>query len=151
MTILRSILITSIVSALFGFALRNVFGFLEAATLAFVLQFIAAFVVSSFRFNRVNNLTAEFETELQQLLDLNEATIICPCNNNTFSENIFINMDNKYTCEKCNNTYRIDVNLVPTLLTEPIDVDKTFIDLTKEVEEVEDVEITSEYKQGTEL
>jgi|TARA_R110002020_G_scaffold57472_1_gene158137 hypothetical protein len=148
MTILRSILITSIVSVLFGFALRNLFGFWEAATLAFVLQFIIAFTVSSFKLNKVSSLTMEFETELQQLLDLNEATITCPCNNNTFTENIFINMDNSYTCEKCNNTYRIDVNLVPTLLTETMDVNKSLVDITKEIK---DVEVTSEYEQGTEL
>tara|TARA_R110000824_G_scaffold90303_1_gene220679 strand:+ start:529 stop:984 length:456 start_codon:yes stop_codon:yes gene_type:complete len=151
MTILRSILITCIVSALFGFALRNVFGFWESATLAFVLQFIAAFIVSSFKLNKVNNLTMEFEAELQQLLDLNEVIIECPCTNNNFTENIFINMDNSYTCEKCNNTYRIDVNLVPTLLTETMDVNKALIDITKEVKEPEGVKVTSEYEQGTEL
>jgi len=151
MTILRSILITSIVSALFGFALRNVFGFWEATALAFVVQFIAAFVVSSFKLNKITNLTAEFEAELQQLLDLNEATIVCPCNNNTFMENIFINMDNSYTCEKCNNTYRVDVNLVPTLLTEPVNIDRTLVDLTKKTEEAKDVQITSDYTPGTEL
>tara|TARA_R110000744_G_scaffold66706_4_gene136332 strand:- start:2218 stop:2673 length:456 start_codon:yes stop_codon:yes gene_type:complete len=151
MTILRSILITCIVSALFGFALHNVFGFWEAATLAFVLQFIAAFTVSSFKLNKVNNLTMEFEAELQQLLDLNEATIECPCTNNTFTENIFINTDNSYTCEKCNNTYRIDVNLVPTLLTETMDVNKALVDVTKDVKDIEGVKVTSEYEQGTEL
>jgi len=148
MTILRSILITCIVSVLFGFALRNVFGFFEATALAIVLQFVTAFVVSSFKINKVDALTAEFESELQQLLNLNEATIVCPCNNYTFRENIFINMDNTYTCEKCNNTYRVDVNLMPTLLTEVVDVNKTFTDLT---EKTEDIKITSEYTQGTEL
>tara|TARA_R110002033_G_scaffold5049_1_gene22670 strand:- start:2006 stop:2461 length:456 start_codon:yes stop_codon:yes gene_type:complete len=151
MTILRSILITSIVSALFGFALRNLFGFWEAATLAFVLQFITAFAVSSFKLKKINNLTMEFEAELQQLLDLNEATIECPCTNNTFTENIFINTDNSYTCEKCNNTYRIDVNLVPTLLTETMDVNKALVDVTKDVKDIEGVKVTSEYEQGTEL
>jgi len=151
MTILRSILITCIVSILFGFSLRNVFGFFEATALAFVLQFITAFIVSSFKINKVNSITAEFENELQQLLNLNEATIVCPCNNYTFQENIFINMNNTYTCEKCNNTYRVDVNLVPTLLTETIDVNKTFSDLAKQAEEKEDIEITSEYTEGTEL
>ena len=126
MTIFRSILITSIVSVLFGFALRNVFGFFEATALAFVLQFITAFIVSSLKINKIENLTAEFEGELQQLLDLNEATIVCPCNNYTFQENIFVNMDNTYTCEKCNNTYRIDINLVPTLMTETINGEKSW-------------------------
>tara|TARA_R100001163_G_C4973460_1_gene132461 strand:- start:31 stop:486 length:456 start_codon:yes stop_codon:yes gene_type:complete len=151
MTIFRSILITSIVSVLFGFALRNVFGFFEATALAFVLQFITAFIVSSLKINKIENLTAEFEGELQQLLDLNEATIVCPCNNYTFQENIFVNMDNTYTCEKCNNTYRIDINLVPTLMTETINVNQTFSDLAKQVEDKESVKITSQYTEGTEL
>ena len=60
-------------------------------------------------------------------------------------------MDNTYTCEKCNNTYRIDVNLVPTLLTETLDVNKAFTDLAKEVKESDDIKITSDYKPGTEL
>ena len=151
MNILRSILITSIVSALFGFALHNVFGFWEAAALAFVLQFIAAFVVSSLKINKITNLTNEFEAELQQLLDLSEATIVCPCNNNTFTENIFINTDNSYTCEKCNNTYRVDVNLIPTLITDIVDVNKSLIDITNEVKEAGGVKVTSEYTKGTEL
>jgi hypothetical protein len=136
------------VSLAIGFGLRNIFGFWEITVLAFVCQFLIAFIVSSLKINKVDNLTAEFETELQQLLDLNEATIVCPCNNYTFRENIFINMDNTYTCEKCNNTYRVDVNLVPTLLTETVDVNKAFADLT---DKADDIKVTSEYTQGTEL
>lgn len=143
--ILRSIVITSFVSILFAFGLRNVFGFWETLALAFILQVVVAFIFSSFKINKVNNLTAEFENELQQLLDLNETTIICPCNNYTFTDNIFVNMDNTYTCEKCNNTYRIDVSVVPTLLTEPVNIDKTFDDLSKQVE------VSSEHIEGTEL
>ena len=151
MTILRSLFITILVSLAIGFGLRNIFGFWETAVLVFVCQFLIAFIISSLKINKVDNLTAEFEGELQQLLNLNEATIVCPCNNYTFQENIFINMDNTYTCEKCNNTYRIDINLVPTLLTETIDVNQTFSDLAKQAEDKEDVKITSEYTQGTEL
>jgi len=151
MTILRSFFITLLVSVAIGFGLRNIFGFWETTVLAFVCQFLIAFIISSLKINKVDNLTAEFEGELQQLLNLNEATIVCPCNNYTFQENIFINMDNTYTCEKCNNTYRIDVNLVPTLLTETLDVNKAFTDLAKEVKESDDIKITSDYKPGTEL
>jgi hypothetical protein len=148
MTILRSFLITVLVSLAIGFGLRNIFGFWEIAVLAFVCQFLIAFTVSSLKINKVDNLTAEFEGELQQLLELNEATIVCPCNNYTFRENVFINMDNTYTCEKCSNTYRVDVNLVPTLLTETVDVNRAFPDLS---DKAEDIKITSEYTQGTEL
>jgi hypothetical protein len=145
MTILRSILITGIVSILFGFALRNVFGFWESLTLAFVVQFIIAFISSSFKINRIQNLTNEFEGELEQLLSLSETTIACPCGNYTFTENIFPNVENTYVCEKCNNEFKLDVTVTPTLLTQPVSVDQPITALK------DDVEITSEYKQGTEL
>ena len=64
MTILRSLFITILVSLAIGFGLRNIFGFWETAVLVFVCQFLIAFIVSSLKINRVDNLTAEFEGEL---------------------------------------------------------------------------------------
>ena len=76
MTVFRSLLITIIVALLFGFAFRNILGFLEGTALAIVLQFIIAFVYSSLKINKVQNLTNEFEGELQQLLDFGVLKII---------------------------------------------------------------------------
>ena len=152
MTILRSLLITVLVSVAIGFGLRNVFGFWETAVLAFVVQFLASFVISSLKINRVDNLTAEFENELQQLLDLSEVSISCPCGNYSFTENVFMNLESVYTCEHCNNEFRLEINVTQTLLTQPISINQTFADLTKEeLPEDDEIKITSEYKQGTEL
>ena len=154
MTILRSLLITILVSIAIGFGLRNVFGFWETAILAFVIQFLISFIVSSLKINKVDTLTAEFESELQQLLDLSEVTIACPCGNYSFTENVFLNLENTYTCEKCNNDFRLEVNVTPTLLTQPISVNQSFADLTKTdlpEDNNDEIKITSEYKQGTEL
>ena len=151
MTILRSFLITLIVAIAFAFGLRNIIGFWETLALAIVIQFIIAFVYSSFKISRVDNLTQEFEGELQQLLDLSEVTIACPCGNYTFSENVFLNMENTYTCEKCNNDFRIEVSITPTLLTQPVNVNQAFAELTKEEEVEDEIKITSSYSQGTEL
>ena len=151
MTILRSFLITLIVAIAFAFGLRNIIGFWETLALAIVIQFIIAFVYSSFKISRVDNLTQEFEGELQQLLDLSEVTIACPCGNYTFTENVFLNMENTYTCEKCNNDFRIEVSISPTLLTQPVNVNQAFAELTKEEEVDDDIKITSSYSQGTEL
>jgi transposase-like protein len=148
MIFIRSFLITGIISVLFGFALRNVFGFWEALSLAFVIQFIVAFSISSFRINKVQALTGEFEGELQQLLDLNEVSVPCPCGNYVHTDNVFLNLENSFTCEKCNNDFKLVVNITPTLVTEVVDVNQAVTDFAKEVK---DVEITSEYKQGTEL
>ena len=155
MTFIRSFLIAGVVSTLFGFALRNVFGFWEAAALAFVLQFVVAFVYSSFRISKNTNLTQEFENELEQLLSLSETSVTCPCGNYTYTDNIFVSLDNGYTCEKCNNEFRIDISLTPTLLTTPINVGHRFEEVTAEKdiekESTDSISITQEYTKGTEL
>ena len=156
MIIVRSLFITLIISLLFGFALRNVFGFFESTCLAFGIQFVGSFIVSSYKINRIQILSSEFQAEIDQLASLSEVTIACPCGNNTFTENIFPNVESTYNCEKCNNEFKIDVNITPTLVTTPVDVNKTFADLTKEADkaltgDADDVSITQEYTKGTEL
>ena len=153
MTFIRSFLLAGIVSGLFGFALRNVFGFWEGAALAFVLQFLVAFVYSSFKISKNTNLTAEFVSEIEQLLSLSEASVACPCSNFVYTDNIFLNLENGYTCEKCNNQFRIDISLTPTLLTTPLNVNHKFEEITEEPteEEAKNVSITQEYTKGTEL
>jgi len=148
MIFIRSILITSIISVLIGVALRNVFGFWEALSLAFVTQFVLSFVFSSFRINRVQNLTGEFQNELQQLLDLSEISVPCPCGNYIHTDNIFLNLEHMYTCEKCKNEFKLVVNVTPTLVTDIVDIDQTTANIAKEMK---DVEITSQYTEGTEL
>ena len=145
MTVFRSLLITIIVALLFGFAFRNILGFLEGTALAVVLQFVIAFIYSSLRINKVQNLTDEFEGELQQLLDLSETTIQCPCGNYTFTENIFFNIENTYVCEKCNNEFRLNMTITPTLITQPVNTDQPITSLSN------DIKIMSEYEEGTEL
>tara|TARA_R110000765_G_scaffold127143_1_gene225153 strand:- start:19 stop:465 length:447 start_codon:yes stop_codon:yes gene_type:complete len=148
MIFIRSILITGIISVLLAFALRNVFGFWEALSLAFVTQFIISFIVSSLKINQVQNLTDEFENEIQQLLDFSKISVPCPCGNYTYTDSIFLNLENKYTCEKCNNDFKLEVNVTPTLVTDIVDVDQTVANISKQIR---DVEIASEYTQGTEL
>jgi len=144
MTFIRSFLIAGVVAVLFGFGLKNIFGFWEAATLSFVLQFIIAFVYSSLKISKNTALTQEFETELEQLLSLSEASVACPCGNYTYSDNIFVNLENGYTCEKCNNEFRIDISLTPTLLTTPVNAASTNFNEPKE-----DVSITQQqYDKG---
>ena len=155
MTFIRSFLIAGIVSALFGFGLKNVFGLWEAATLAFVLQFVIAFVYSSIKIGKNTTLSQEFEGELEQLFSFSEASVPCPCGNYIYTDNIFVNLDNTYTCEKCSNEFRIDVSLTPTLLTNPVDVNReSFMDITNEEagqEIPKGTSITQEYTEGKQL
>ena len=151
MIFVRSFLIAGIIAAAFGYSFHKFFGFWEATVLAFVVQFVIAFVYSSFKINKNNTLTAEFENELEQLLSLSVTSIPCPCGNFVYTDNIFVGLENGYTCEKCNNEFRIDVSLTPTLLTTPLNVGYDFDKKTEAEAEVEDVSITQEYTEGTEL
>ena len=150
MTFIRSFLIAGIVAVLFGFGLKNVFGFWEGLTLAFVLQFVIAFVYTSLKISKTTALTAEFENELEQFMDFSEVSISCPCGNYTYTDNIFLNIDNRFTCEKCNNEFRIDISLTPTLVTTPLNVGHNF-EKNIEREPTDDISITQEYTKGTEL
>ena len=153
MIFVRSFIIAGIIAIAFGYSLSKFFGFWEATVLAFVIQFVVAFVYSSFKITKTTNLTAEFESELGQLLSLSEASVACPCGNYIYTDNIFLNLENGYTCEKCNNEFRIDISLTPTLLTTPLNVNHKFEEITEEPteEEAKNVSITQEYTKGTEL
>jgi|1_EtaG_2_1085319.scaffolds.fasta_scaffold20169_3 hypothetical protein len=154
MTFLRSIIITLIISVGFAYGLRNVFGFWETLILAFIIQFIIAFVYSSFKINKVQQLTGEFEQEIQQLLELSEVNIACPCGNYTYNTNIFLNLEETYVCEKCSNEFRVEITLTPTLLTQPIYTESNALvtgKIEQELQANDDVEITSEYAEGTQL
>ena len=82
---------------------------------------------------------------------MNEVNVPCPCGNYVHTDNIFFNLENVYTCEKCNNDFKLILNITPTLVTEIVDVNQAVADFAKEAEEIKDVKITSEYTEGTEL
>jgi len=149
MTLLRSVVITILVSLGFAFGLKNLLGFWETFSLSIVIQFIIGFIYNSKKINKVQVLTADFQNELEQLLSLSEAKIPCPCGNYTYTTNLFYNIEETYVCEECGNEFRIEFSATPTLLTQPVYTEQDFNYLKEE--KVEDVEITSDYKPGTEL
>ena len=149
MTLLRSVVITILVSLGFAFGLKNLLGFWETFSLAIVIQFIVGFIYNSKKINKVQVLTTDFQNELEQLLSLSEAKIPCPCGNYTYTTNLFYNIDETYVCEECGNEFRIEFSATPTLLTQPVYTEQDFNNLKEE--KVEGVEITSDYNPGTEL
>ena len=68
MTLLRSVVITILVSLGFAFGLKNLLGFWETFSLAIVIQFIVGFIYNSKKINKVQVLTTDFQNELEQLL-----------------------------------------------------------------------------------
>ena len=133
MTLLRSVVITILVSLGFAFGLKNLLGFWETFSLAIVIQFIVGFIYNSKKINKVQVLTTDFQNELEQLLSLSEAKIPCPCGNYTYTTNLFYNIEETYVCEECGNEFRIEFSATPTLLTQPVYTEQDFNNL-KEID-----------------
>lgn len=126
MSILKSLLITSAISFLFSYGLRNTVGFWETFAIATGLQIVFAFIYNSYRISKQREIGGFFQQEIEEILSYSDTTFVCPCGNHTFSEKLFINIDNTFKCEKCKSLVRADVKVEPILLTETVSESKTY-------------------------
>jgi len=118
----RSILITAAVSALFAFGLTEFIGFWNTFSLATGIQFIAFWVVNSRQQLDRDALYGEFEANIDGLLALSRVSVECPCTNHVFTEEVFMNSDNIHRCPKCNNSVKLDAQVRAVLQTDPTEV-----------------------------
>lgn len=118
----RSLLITVVVAALFAFGLEEFIGFWNTFSLAIGIQFIVFWVINSRQQLDKDALYSEFEANLDNLLALSRVSVECPCTNHVFEEEVFMNSDNIHRCPKCNNSIKIDVQARAILQTEPAEV-----------------------------
>ena len=120
MSILKSIFITSVMSLLFAFGLRNIIGFWETFALAFAIQVVISFVYSSWKISNEDQLNEAFQIEIEELLDMSMVDVECPCGNNKFETAVFPAIENIFDCEVCGSKFKSDISITPTLITEPI-------------------------------
>ena len=134
MIILKSIVITSVISFLCAFGLHNIIGFWPAFSLTYAAQLIIGFAYSSWKISREQGIVDSFQSEIDELIELNTVVIECPCGKNKFENVIFMGLDNVFKCDVCNSKFKADIAITSTLLTEPVNISKTFDDLIKEKE-----------------
>ena len=118
----KSILITAVVSALFAFGLKEFIGFWNTFSLVTGIQFIAFWITNSRLQLDKDALYSEFETNLDNLLELSRVSVECPCTNHVFEEEVFMNSDNIHRCPKCNNNIKLDAQISAVLQTDPEEV-----------------------------
>ena len=135
MSILKSVFITTIVSLLLAFGLRNILGFWEAFALSFAIQFVVSFIYSSFKISNEEAIVNTYQAELDELIEMSKATIECPCGKNKFVDVVFVGVENLFDCNVCGSKFKADINITPTLTTEPVNIIKTFDELVKEKEQ----------------
>ena len=136
MIILKSFLITAIISALIAFSLKNIFGFWETFCLSFAAQTILTFVYSSKKISREQQIVGSFTAEIEELLDISRAVVECPCGKNKFEDTVFVGIDNVFKCDVCNNEFRVDVTVTPTLITTPLSKEVSFESLVQKQKEL---------------
>jgi len=118
----RSLLITAVVSTLFAFGLEQFVGFWNTFSLVTGVQFITFWIINSRQQLDKDALYSEFETNLDSLLALSRVSVECPCTNHVFTEEVFMNSDNIHRCPKCNNNIKLDAQIRAVLQTEPEEV-----------------------------
>lgn len=118
----RSLLITAAVAALFAFGLEEFIGFWNTFSLTIGIQFIVFWVINSRQQLDKDTLYSEFETNLDSILELSRVSVECPCGNYVFKEEVFMNSDNIYRCPKCNNNIKLDAQIRAVLQTDPEEV-----------------------------
>ena len=122
--LLRSLLITLLISFGFAFSLRNVFGLWETFTLVTALQYILTYIVKSYE-ERAGQVTQLTQT-LDELLSRQEVTVECPCGKSEIPVTIFVDEETIVKCDVCNNRFRVVTEISTRLITEPVVLESMF-------------------------
>lgn len=124
--ILISLSITLVVSTLGAFSLSRVLGFWESFCICTILQFVLFYIYNNFT---INNQKLKHEQIINERLDILSKNVIsfqCPCGKKNFEEIIYINEENTFRCDKCNEDIKLDIVLTPIVKTTPIDIEETY-------------------------
>ena len=128
--LLRSLLITLLISSGIAFSLRNVFGLWETFTLVTALQYLITFIVKSYE-ERAGQVTQLTQT-LDELLSRQEVNVECPCGKSEIPVTIFVDEETIVKCDVCNNKFRVVTEISTRLITEPVVLESMFNQLNEQ-------------------
>jgi hypothetical protein len=122
--LLRSLLITILISLGFAFSLRNVLGLWETFTLVTALQYILSFIIKTYE-ERAGQV-AQLTQTLDEILSRQEVTVECPCGKSEMPVTIFIDEETIVKCDACKNKFRVVTEISTRLITEPLVLENMF-------------------------
>lgn len=128
--LLRSLLITLLISSGIAFSLSNVFGLWETFTLVTALQYLITFIVKSYE-ERAGQVTQLTQT-LDELLSRQEVNVECPCGKSEIPVTIFVDEETIVKCDVCNNKFRVVTEISTRLITEPVVLESMFNQLNEQ-------------------
>ena len=123
--LLTSVIVTIIVSASISFGLSQVFGFWKGFVLFFIIQFIGFYLFNNFNLTKRELEMEKILNERYETLSKNRLQFECPCGRHTFDEIVYFNDEGLYKCASCENNIKLNLTITPTVVTSPIDLQKT--------------------------
>lgn len=118
----RSLLTTAAVSALFAYGLFEWVGFWHTFSLVTGIQFLVFWVINSRTQFDKDRIYSEFEQNIEGVLNMSRMAVDCPCNQHVFEEEVFVNGDNVHRCPKCRNQIKLDTTVRAVLMTDPDEI-----------------------------
>ena len=118
----RSLITTAAVSALFAYGLSQWAEFWKTFALVTGIQFIIFWLLNSrFQIDK-EKVYSEFEQNVEGILNMSRMAVECPCNQHVFEEEVFVNSDNLHRCPKCKNMIKLDTTVRAVLQTDPDEI-----------------------------
>ena len=130
LNIIKSIVITLLISLGLAFTFQNILGFYETFTLVTILQYLISIAISTYE-ERAGKIAVLTET-LDEIISRQEVIVDCPCGKGKTAVTVFNDEDTIVQCNVCNNKFRVITEISTRLLTEPLELEKMYDKLNEQ-------------------
>jgi len=77
-----------------------------------------------------------FKASLDDMIDIQTMSVVCPCGKNAFDSPVFLNHDNAFTCEVCRSKFKVTLTPDTVVQTEAINIANIYDSLKEKAAEV---------------
>lgn len=129
--------ITVVISLLIGVAIGPFVGYWGGFGIGFALQIFGNFIYQDFIASKQQLELERILNERMEIVTNSSVQFSCPCGVKQFNEVVIINDDNIFSCEKCGQLIKLNIQFTPTVITTPLDNEKQLEKLNKLTPELE--------------
>ena len=77
-----------------------------------------------------------FKASLDDMIDIQTMSVVCPCGKNAFDSPVFLNHDNAFICEVCRSKFKVTLTPDTVVQTEAINIANIYDSLKEKAAEV---------------
>ena len=134
MKIVSEVVIVSVVSLILSYITSDFLVLPKGFLLYTIIQFVAIYFLNSKTKQKQDSQIESIDTVIDEFIDGQSINFDCPCQRNTHRIFITPNDDIILDCLECKNSYKLDVQYTPILITTPLNSDVIYDKLKKEQE-----------------